>query len=399
MTEQLRARRGKLLFSALFYALAAAFFAFFLAPICGAGQDYVWHTDLCREYFAGEIQIPHPGLYLLLRAVERVFRCGPHAAMTGLMAAFTLLHIAATERALRIFGPRSLSYPLRLTAALCLSFVTALYVPAVGPFLTLGSGSPTVWHNPTFILVRPFVPILAVALAALQRWAKSGGGSRVRLGRLAVPLPLFFLSTLALAAVSAVLKPSLLFFLIPAAGLQWLFHLASTPRRPWLVVSALLVSMGLFLVGQYLLSWDEGQSTIAVALFEVLGLYTDHIALATLLGVAFPLSLLLLCWRAVDLRRNLLGQIALLSWAVAFLEQSLLCETGWRMHHGNFLWSYYLALSLLFLFAAAELLKILCDRRGRVAPWRVIPPTALFFTHLYFGFFYAVQLMRNPNFL
>lgn len=87
---------------------------------------------------------------------------------------------------------------------------------------------------------------------------------------------------------------------------------------------------------------------------EVWKLFSDNVFLSVLLGMAFPIYILLL-----DIRffiKSTAGRLALIGYSVAFLEAAVLGESGNRLSHGNFMWPLMSSMLLLWLVALLHLM-------------------------------------------
>lgn len=231
---------------------------------------------------------------------------------------------------------------------ICL-FVTACYLPWFNHEIYIGQGSPTVWHNPTYLAVKP-VALLAVYwfLGCLNEKA---------------PTREFVLFSFALL-VSLLLKPSFFQVMLPAAVLLAAVEgLWGDRRLPWgkmalSFVPAVLYA-GLQAATLFFLPPVEGSNNgggIGFVFFSGWSVNSPNAVVSILLLAAFPLYGLVCCWRNAGAKRRDLLFLALLL-LVGLLEILVLSERGERAGHGNFDWGLYCAVFVSWVYLLPMFLR------------------------------------------
>lgn len=327
--------------------------------------DYATHVQIARELdWSDPVQMlrehTEPVWHLLVRAVmgaggfsaERAagIVSGGLCALTYLLAAHFLYRCApftgkGTVGSFSAAGTKGgLSFPGAAFFALLLSVSSAIYAPWFNKKPYLGQGSPNPWHNPTTIMVRPiglliFLLVMSECLRVQRSGFRRKQGLRPRKGILIAILLL----------LSNLSKPSFVQIFYPAIFLLmflWLFvyRFRNYPLGMQLLLCCIpsVALMGMQFFSAFYGGTNSESAGVVIAPFKVAGLYTDNIAISTLLVLAFPL-LVTLCAvfrRAVDWTQ-FFAWIMLL---VGMAEKLLLAEGGSRMAHGNFSWGYILAL-------------------------------------------------------
>jgi hypothetical protein len=167
--------------------------------------------------------------------------------------------------------------------------------------------------------------------------------------------------------------------------------------RPFLIFLLALSAGSLLAVGLQYYSvyyggsvYAEQRATVVTDLLGVWSRYTKSVPVSIILGIAFPLSVVLASPRRVYENDSLL-----LCWLMTLcgvVMGATLAETGPRYHHANFMWSYRLAQQLVFVYSMAEFLK--WDRRG-VGSLRYAVVISALSLHIVSGMIYTVRIWRG----
>lgn len=386
--------------------LAGAMAVFYVAyKVSYVSVDYGIHVDIAKELdWSDPVQMlrehPEPVWHLLVRAAMKAggfsaeraagLVSGGLCALTYLIAAHFIhravnASVAGTQNpdsgtalAVRIPAGASgtghfsgLSVAGAAVFTLLLSISSAVFVPWFNPKPYLGQGSPNPWHNPTTIMVRPialliFVLVMGECLRVQRGGFQKGQGLRIWKGfALAVLLVLSNLS-----------KPSFIQVFYPAIFVLmflWLFayRFRNFPFGMQLLVCCLpsVGLMGMQFLSAFYGTTNSDSAGVVIAPFKVAGLYTDNIAISTLLVLAFPL-LMGLC----SIIRRTFDWTDFFAWVmllVGMAEKFLLAEGGSRMAHGNFSWGYIIALYLLWFVSIRDLAVWKGRLAGEISVWRV----------------------------
>lgn len=293
-----------------------------------------------------------------------------------------------------------------ITFSFC--FVQALYfywLDTGGQYL--GVFSPNPLHNPTQMGVRGFALLtfcLAVDLLSYENdrtyrpvFFHVERATRKRYILLAV---LLFLSTL--------MKPTFAETFIPAVALfmlgTWISRLVRRDAPAWYFKKCLVMLLCalpslLYMLTQFLaFFWFGGGygsegGLVFTKWLEVWKLFSDNVFLSILLGMAFPVYVLLLDARFFC--KSTAGRLALISYGVAFLEAAILGEDGSRFSHGNFLWPLMSGMLLLWLTALLHLMTLEhTEGRTRLKQGLLHFGWFLFFCHLFCGLaFYRAEML------
>lgn len=310
---------------------------------------------------------------------------------------------------------RVMEYAGRKETALCSNmaafsfcFVQALYLDWLdtgGDYL--GVFSPNPLHNPTQMGVQGFI-VLAFCLVVDLLSYENDRTYRPIFFHVESGTRKYYVLLAAVLFLSTVMKPTFAEMFIPTVAFfmlgSWVARLirGDAPGlyfRKCLVMLLCAIPALLYMLIQFLAFflfggavYSEGGLVITKWL-EVWKLFSDNVFLSVLLGMAFPLYVLLLDTRFF--LKSIAGRLALLGYGIAFLEAAILGEEGSRMSHGNFLWPLMSGMLLLWLVALLRLMVL--ERAGEYMGFRkglLLFGWFLFFCHLFCGLaFYRAGML------
>jgi hypothetical protein len=298
-----------------------------------------------------------------------------HIAAALIMSFFIALNAYIIYRLfMYLLAGYSTNMSLCMLLAMAAIIVTPIYLPFFNVKLYLGQGSPNVWHNPTYILMKPF-SYLAFFFIARLFMESDRVWSRLAL------VSVFFV-------LSAVAKPSFIIVFLPTVVIYSLL------RGPWdIKMHARLFLTFLPVVGllvyQYIVAY---QSTNSQLIFDFLGvwrLWSPFIPVSIMLALAFPLSVLVI--RPFSKGHD--NAYLTLAWTglmVSMFQLAVLAESGPRYMHSNFFWGYNISQDLLFIFSllayARWIIKSLGPDRGVAMKERIISAFGIMSRKEVFGF-------------
>ncbi|MEG1557409.1 MAG: hypothetical protein RR368_03130 [Oscillospiraceae bacterium] len=375
------------------------------------GFDFSAHAAFCDEFFAGKYKAIHPGLYLFTGLVK-VISFGHWDTNTALMlvcSLFQAFSVALTGFTFYLMANKRI---IAILVGMAVSVCTSIWMPSFSNDIYLGQFSGAIWHNPTYMIMRPF-SILAwlwffyLAQKYIQnsdgRGMLSGffgdikdGGFRNAGSGLLRSYDKKEVLTLSLCSIfmmmTSVVKPNFLFAFIPAMGLLLLIYAKRFDWKSWLKLMLVLFFAGLFICAQFILSEDP-TNTLSATFFNVWKLYSTNITVSLLLALAFPMAYTLFFWYDDKLKDNLRLVGAWLFWIISFFEAAFIAESGSRYGHMNFVWGYNLALYFLLFECALSMLK---NIRSKTSSKKKMAAAALcillFAAHLISGVIYLYRM-------
>lgn len=322
-------------------------------------NDYGSHILFAQQLLLGD-PIPahilaHPLLQLCLAGLVWLSR-SVISLWDGMVLSQVASH-ALTAGLLYVWLPKTPGRGQWLAAGLALGLGLAapvmLLVLADGQYYFgyIGLAS---YHNPTVILLRPLA--LASFILAARVWRPGPSSGWLKLG------------AAVLVVLSALIKPSYIFIMLPALALLAAYRLWK--RQP---LELGLLAWGYFVPGvlvlavqglvTYLLPGAE-EGGIVFAPLAVEAAFSDHLLAKFLLSILFPLAVWLVQPRAT--RQDGAWLLAGLAFLVGAAQMYLLGEGGERLLHGNFRWGAQIGL---FLWLAASLRLCLAHKPARPLVW------------------------------
>ncbi len=333
---------------------------------------------LYRFIYEPDYYIPHPLWHFVTFGFSKLFFVSVERAAVLSSAFFVTLWTYIIYWLVKKNLP---NYAIWLHTLITLSIITIgpLCIPWHSKLIFFGQGSPNIWHNVTLWTVKPF--------ALLSVWYTLKGMETSHKTTYLVALLFVILSIFA--------KPSFVIMFLPALALIALlkgFYRDATFQRFFLVVSMISVAI---LSYQYTHTFGgEENSHIIIDFLGVWSLSSQNIGISILLALAFPLLL-------ITFKRELLDdKVILLSWLMTFIGiayYALFAQTGRYYSHGNFGWSYMIALSLLYLFSIIKYFEIYTT----LSAWKRYTLTTLLSLQTVIGlvYLYKVLLGQNPLYI
>lgn len=302
----------------------------------------------------------YPLYHILVNALSLFFNTYlagslPIAAANTLSAALLYWYICGYAAKSPIGARKTLS------ASTALAFSLLIVSMLIIPLKTLGGGawhvyhgvySPNPWHNPTYIIARPFAIITFFEFCALL--CEGDGFSKRRLVAFA-----------AACALCNFAKPSFSLVFLPAAGIMLAAEFFAGRRAHALAAAAAFIPTLALLAWQYrevyvLEAAETGGGGLALAPFSVWSAFSPCVPLSIVLAGAFGL----VCAAGFSRRIKetpVCFRAALLIYLFGLLEAALLGENNYRSADGDLFWGYMYG--LFFLFAASAL--TLLSARGK----------------------------------
>lgn len=340
-------QKGKRFFPFVLLFLSVLMFLYFYRTADNYDlSDLAPHVQAARTLFTGTriysitpqrtIEISYLLFHLLTWLAARILGGSYELAAASVLTLMNLLQLYLMRRISRAFLKDRYS-ALDDWLLLGILFMTAL--PLTGR-LYLPQGSGAIWHNPTYITMKPFALlefyclIRILYLDAQTSWKDT----------------LLFAGSCLLSCFA---KPSFTIVFFPAAGLITLAELIRHhDRLQWQRSLALLLgvlpTVGL-LLWQYSLTMSGSVSTV-VKFGTFLNLSPVQALLATVSVIALPaLSLLLEGRKAANPSAVLMTSAV---FACGWLQYYFLQESEFA--HGNFAWGYFFCIFLAYFVTYLE---------------------------------------------
>ncbi len=226
-----------------------------------------------------------------------------------------------------------------LTALIAWLMIPA-YCPAWNPYFVLGVQPAGLWHNPTYIGIKTFLPLAFYFLLRIYR--EKGQ---------------FFVNIIGLAiacTLGTAVKPNYALTFEAMLGIAALFDLLKSRGKHWknFIGAVIAVIPSAFVIlRQYIVNYHgvNEESGITLGVFFIIKHYTEHPVLSILQSMLFAIF-------ALALLRGTLWKEPIYRFAfgmtiIAYAEYLLLVEVGPRMYDANWVWGAALANYGLFLIS------------------------------------------------
>ncbi len=356
-------------------------------------SDIKWHVEKAATLpFFDELLklVSYPLFHFLVKGILKVTSWNPVFVASALLgfinvAAYLLTYYFMTES-------KTKKYSKNIYAVMTMVFLLlqSIYVPAFNPNVYLGQGSVNIWHNPTYIMVRPFG---IAAFLLVIKMLRIPGGERVAFRKL-------WWMLLVVMIGCNLAKPSFSQVFIPGLGMYMVFDIVHTKGKSFFrhfqIACAFIPATILLFIQAYYSLGDE----IGFEWMTVWRSYTANPWISTLLFMAFPLCVILQDVRGFF--RKIENKVAVFVYLFGFAEAALLIETGARKFHGNFFWGYYLGGLLLWLVSFRYFLDGVQNTEwktaGKLRLAGGMVSTVLLLIHLASGLNYVYRLITVEGF-
>lgn len=364
-----------------------------LFVLLSEGNLYFYNSDIYshieitlypEKYEAGRYSLLHH----LLISIPEIFNF-PEEVYNRVISAFMpiLLGISIYLSSYFVMDYFKNKYPnsydwLNVFLSLSLFFVSMVIMDQEEPLLYLGNWTPNPWHNPTYIFSRVFAILLFVYSLRIIEKQQFSFSNLIKIS---------FLGILTMWA-----KPSFLLSFIPAIGLLTFiqFTLKKIALRDLVklfiaFVPSLLV---LFFINKSVYTSElQNSNQVVVNAGIVWGEFSKDIFRSFLLGMMFPLYVVIIRLRQL----TSIMLIALINWIFAFLIFYFLAESGNRMEHANFAWTYMFGMFFMF-FASIETMFF---KRTNSNIIELIVGILLFVAHVWSGIIYFSKIFMGLSYL
>lgn len=306
--------------------------------------DYGWMSDMLKH-----IEFFHTGknlyslTYILLGLLDGLPFPGHFIAVfqTGLL----LFGVYATKLLLQFLMPHKDKWVVWVYAWMCNMFFKIIIpiIPFIGTFRYEVVLNFNVYHNPTYIAMKPFA-ILSVLY--FLTFIKTYHTQRIGLKQWLVFTGLMLLTTAFKPNFIVGFSLAVLCVLI----IDFFRHKGKNILNYIIVGTAVLPSIGLTLFQQSRVFDDT--SHLRIGFMTALNSMNKWPLITMFLSMVFPVVILLYSYR--DVFKDKFYAFGILQMITNLCITFFVYEDGWRLNHGNFLWSSYFAVGI---FCAVSMCK------------------------------------------
>ncbi len=274
-------------------------------------------------------------------------------------------------------------------AVLALLMVGPIFLFTFPDRMYLGYISPNPYHNPTYVLFRPFVLLILFNaidnLRAKWDWKQSA-------------LMAFWILCATLA------KPNFTLTIVPAIGLMvvYFFLKKLKPVNWFYVIGPVGLTALIVLLSQFIINYaGERGDQLIFAPFTVILKYVPNVPLAILfllLSILFPLVVSILFWKTTSTRLSF--QLVFVNFLVSLVYGYFIAERI-NLSSNNFGWGMMIAVFLWFGETLIVFGQQLFNRQNGVAlkSWKILVPGGALLLHLVCGVIYYISTLTIPTVL
>lgn len=275
--------------------------------------------------------------------------------------------------------------------SLMMMFAGPLYVPGIFSGYYLGPKTGNIWHNPTYLIIKPlaiWIFFLYAELFEKYRDRKNTGhepNKKLVMGSI-------------LLCISAFLKPSFFQMFLPGLFVYCVIELVLRRGENFLLLFKIGVSVvPVTIIGimqMVILGGSSGEGGgIGIGFLRVWGTRTPYWYIALLFSLAFPIFVFIVYKKKIfsyDISR--LGICALFS---GLLQYMFLYVTKYP-EAGDFGWGFSLSIFIIFMVSIINMEK-LSKAEKKWVKWRV--GEILLFSHVLFGCIYFLNIFKYFDYI
>jgi hypothetical protein len=331
------------------------------------------HIDTIQQYLDGTYFIPHPFWHLGTYALSKLLSINLDTAAS----VFTALLVTAYAVIIYLIAKDLDEFKENEAKWFLITFISMtigpFFLASFNPFIYIGQGSPTIWHNVTLFAVKPF------ALLSVFFTIKFFLTNRFN----------YFILALIVTILSIFAKPNYIIVFLPSLVVYMLLKRYFDKRQLQFALVAILLSVAA-LAYQFLNQFgDKGESKIIIDFLGVWSLYTPNVAVSILLALGLPMLITLFNYRSI--KEN---EYIKFTWLLVFFSLILFAcfaEEGYFYRHGNFSWSLMITLSLIYIFTIIEYFKQY-SAMPFIARYSLL---AIILYQVYVGWYYLIGIFNG----
>ena len=352
------------------------YFLIYMQTIDLIAADTKKHIEFLQQYIDGVLYIPHPlwhlGVHYLSQLLEVDYNIGASNFTAFLITLYAII-IYKIAKSLDDNPNNEAKWFLITMIALTIG---PFFMMSFSPQIYIGTGSPSVWHSVTLLIVKPFA-LLSVFLT-IKFFATN-------------KLYYFVLSVL-VTFVSIFAKPSFIIIFLPSLVVYMLLKRYFDKRQ---LQFALIITLFSVAALAYQFTNEFGEESKSSVIFDFLGvwsLYTPSIPVSILLALGLPLLISLFNYKSV--KKN---EYIKFSWLLVFFSAILFAffaETGRNYGHANFSWSWNISLSIIYIFTIIEYFKQYFTMPG-IVRYSLL---AVMLYQVYVGWYFLVGMFNGVGY-
>ncbi len=351
----------------------------------------VQHGRMAIDDLDGDLHHVHKGFFHALNFIHLITRISYEYSMMYLLGTILTLTSIAIFKSLKLMLGNTFHEIFYLLMSGVLSFVSGIYVPFFSEFIYLGHGSPNLWHNATFIMVKFFA---IVSFYVIMRFY---GDEKLRNN-------IGYLIWMAVSILLTIyMKPTFAMIFIPAVSIYVLANRLKETDYIWKTAVVVLPSVLIMGIMYFLFYGQadpndpyEGRS-LGFEFLSVWRYWTPSIFGSFLLVFAFPLYILI-----VRFKQALNDKYQFVTWLMVLFGMALFALVAEKNADGEMVkFSYYMnwiggyLISMIFAFinSFAELMRWTNEEENPEANIKIWVAVSLLALHTMSGIFHFLKII------
>ena len=340
------------------------YFLIYLQAIGVIAADTALHIKATEQFMLGNIYLPHPLWHIcthyLSGALDLNYNIGAPLFTAFLVTLYTIIIYKVAQS---IDNSKNNEVKWYLITMIALT-IGPFFIKSLNPHIYMGPGSPSVWHNVTLIVVKPFA-LLSV---------------------------FFTIKFFASNRYSYFAKPSFVIVFLPSLVVYALLKRYFDKRKLQFVFTMMLFTVTL-LVYQFMHKYaGGGDSSVIFDFLGVWSLYTPSVTVSILMALGLPLLITFFNYQSV--KSNEYIKFTWLLVLFSLILFSCFAEDGKYYRDGNFSWSWMISLGLIYIFTIIEFFKQYFSMKPIVR----YPLLAMILYQVYVGWYYLIGMFNGISF-
>jgi len=353
---------------------------FYYLIVIHGGTDFNGHIIWAQEIFKTPNKVPptvitHASWQWIVYFVHEIFHhsWGISAfivTLASVVSSAAILYLLL-RKTLNSLLAGSIAISLLLFAPLVIFYPFDHLLNPVGGYIWTN-----VYHNPTFLLLKPFALLQLFYSIKIFTENKSDWKS--------------ILATAIVSAIAVFTKPNYILCLLPALFLLALIWLWRNKSFDWkrLVFGIGLPSLAI-LIWQFIFTYSSNTNDhISFAPFTVMGSYSNNLFPKFLLSIALPLIITIVYWK--ESIKDIRMQLGWLGFGMGLIFTYFFAESGSRFGDGNFIWCGEITLFVLFVCSILFVAEKKFPVKGNFGRWLILSSG---FLHILIGISFYYYLL------
>ena len=351
---------------------------FYMQAMDYMASDTRGHIGIIKLYMDGSYFLPHPlwhlGAYYMSKLLGVDLNIGASVLTAFLITIYAII-IYKVSQSLDESNDNEAKWFLITFISLTIG---PFFIKSFSPYIYIGPGSPSVWHNVTILVVQPF------ALLSVFFTIKFFTSRRFN----------YFILAFLVTIISIFAKPSYIMIFLPSLVIFVLLKKYFDKRHLQFAFAVILFSIAV--LAYQFINQFSGEGNSESIIFDFLGvwsLYTPNVAVSILLAIGLPLLITLFNYQIV--KENEYIKFTWLLVLFSMILFSCFAQDGRHYSDGNFGWSWNISLSLIYIFTIIEYFKQYYSMRP-IVRYSLL---AIILYQVYIGWYFLIGMVGGVQYI